>query len=72
MAENDINENMFSRLDQFDLYNRLQSRQGPQGPQESTELVLERCIFQRNLSTMFIWNTDKKHDKILTVKSLLI
>ena len=54
MAENDINENMFSRLDQFDLYNRLQSRQGPQGPQESTELVLERCIFQRNLSTMFI------------------
>ena len=51
MAENDINENMFSRLDQFDLYNRLQSRQGPQG---STELVLERCIFQRNLSTMFI------------------
>ena len=37
MAENDINANMFSRLDQFDLYNRLLSRQG------STELVLERC-----------------------------
>ena len=66
MAENDINANMFSRLDQFDLYNRLLSRQG------STELVLERYIFQRSLSTMSIWNTDKKHDKISTVKSLLI
>ena len=48
MAENDINANMFSRLDQFDLYNRLLSRQ------ESTQieyqlLVLELYIFQRRL-----------------------
>ena len=38
MAENDINANMFSRLDQFDLYNRLLSRQA------STELVLEVLV----------------------------